>query len=84
MQENYFSLIDLLQLALANCFKIDAIQWASAPLFQFFRMHGAKAPDSPEYPINSQLKLTAINIPSFAANADCNKYFFLPLLIHES
>jgi len=29
-------------------------------------INGAKAPDLPNYPFNSQLKLTAINIPSFA------------------
>jgi len=28
-------------------------------------INGAKAPDLPNYPFNSQLKLTAINIPSF-------------------
>ena len=29
-------------------------------------INGAKAPDLPNYPFISQLKLTAINIPSFA------------------
>ena len=29
-------------------------------------INGAKAPDLPNYPFNSQLKLTAINTPSFA------------------
>jgi len=38
-------------------------------------INGAKAPDLPNYPFNSQLKLTAINIPSF----DCNKYSFIRL-----
>jgi len=28
-------------------------------------INGAKAPDLPDYPFNSQLKLTAINTPSF-------------------
>jgi hypothetical protein len=28
-------------------------------------INGAKAPDLPNYPFNSQLKLAAINIPSF-------------------
>ena len=32
----------------------------------YFLINGAKAPDLPNYPFYSQLKLTAINIPSFA------------------
>jgi hypothetical protein len=57
---------------------IDAIQVALAPFISIScfshqykksycgMINGAKAPDLPNYPFNGQLKLTAINIPSFA------------------
>jgi len=38
-------------------------------------INGAKAPDLPDYPFNSQLKLTAINIPSFGSRK--NAFFIM-------
>jgi hypothetical protein len=56
--------------------RFDVVQWASAPFVSIphviyqrnsYRclINGAEAPDSPYYPFNSQLKLTAMNSPSF-------------------
>jgi hypothetical protein len=74
-QELHF-LLPFIAVGFSQLFKIDSIQWASAPFISTSRfshdvaksycclINGAKAPASQNYPFNSQLKLTAINIPS--------------------
>jgi hypothetical protein len=72
-------LLPFIAVGFSQLSKIDAIQVALAPFIsiscfshQYKKsycclINGAKAPDLPDYPFNSQLKLSAINIPSFAS-----------------
>ena len=77
MNQKLLFLLPFIAVGFSQLSNIDAFQWALAPFISISHfshqgnnsycclINGAKAPDSPDYPFNSQLKLTAINIPLF-------------------